>query len=107
MVLWEVLSRELPWVQYHEEKWLLDTLLDAITRGERPAIPESTPKDYSELVRACWATNHDERPAMLEVEAALVALVVYACFLYMGLLSSRNHHKHYGRLCNCRSEYDH
>lgn len=48
----------------------------AIDRGERPAIPESCPHTYKQLVEDCWLKDPSGRPMFEEILARLGAMSI-------------------------------
>ena len=58
MVAWEVLARQIPWV---DEARPRDIYLRVVMREERPTIPADAPVDIAEMVRSCWAQGPDDR----------------------------------------------
>lgn len=59
MVVWEILSRQIPWA---EQALPRDIYLRVVMRGERPAIPADTPADIAQMLHGCWAQEPEERP---------------------------------------------
>ena len=53
IVLWECLTRRLPWQNVEGAR----SLIVSVMRGERPIIPPSAPADLAALTEACWV--HD------------------------------------------------
>lgn len=60
VVLWECLTRKVPW---KDEVAGVDMLLLAVTSGERPALPADAPLDLASMTRACWSHDPTVRPA--------------------------------------------
>lgn len=65
--MWECLTRKLPWVEVTDEH----SLLEAVTSGARPSIPEDAPADLAQLAQACWAHDPAARPSLVESLAHL------------------------------------
>ena len=59
IVVWEVLSRELPWADQAQPR---DIYLRVVIHGDRPAIPADAPVDIAEILLGCWAQEPTERP---------------------------------------------
>jgi hypothetical protein len=63
-VLWQLLTEKVPFegkfTQTHQ-------LVEAVTRGERPAIPNNTPKKLRELIEQCWHQNPEKRPTFQQI----------------------------------------
>ncbi len=59
IVVWEVLSRELPWASVaHPREVYIRVVLNEL----RPDIPVDAPDDMANMVRACWAGEPKARP---------------------------------------------
>jgi len=71
LVFWTLMSRELP---FQEMETLLSTI-EAVKDGKRPAIPDSWPKEYAELVEQLWHQDPAERPSVGKVVATLERLL--------------------------------
>lgn len=76
IVLWECLTRKLPWQNIGS----VGKLLYAVTGGERPIIPPDAPADLSALADACWANDPAARPPLERVLADLDARRVTSVF---------------------------
>lgn len=48
---------------------------DAVTSGERPAIPDDVPPELAQLMRDCWDPKPAQRPDMASVVRRLEAIV--------------------------------
>ncbi|CAM9703174.1 unnamed protein product [Ectocarpus fasciculatus] len=59
IVVWEVLSRELPWAGLAHPR---EVCVPAVSL--RPDIPVDTPADMANMMRACWAGEADARPPL-------------------------------------------
>jgi len=57
MVLWEILTSKTP----YEGKTPVQ-VIRSIDQGIRPAIPESTDPEFTQLLNICWAQSPEERP---------------------------------------------
>ena len=68
IVAWEVLSMETPWA---DEALPFDIYTRVVFKGDRPEIPAHAPVDITSVLRACWATEPEERPASAEILAIL------------------------------------
>lgn len=63
IVLWELLTRSLPYSEYPVSKSrFVAPFEDAITQGLRPTIPSDCPPSYAQLIRQCWHSGPDMRP---------------------------------------------
>ena len=58
IVVWEVLSRELPW----SNKARPSEILTAVIRGIRPLFHVDAPADMVDIAKACWCGEPKERP---------------------------------------------
>ena len=70
IVLWEIAARCDPWSEV-QGKFFLDALLKLITGEQRPAVESGWPGGYVAVMRRCWATHPQSRPAFAEVVALL------------------------------------
>ncbi|CAM9487003.1 unnamed protein product [Ectocarpus fasciculatus] len=59
VVIWEVLSREIPWSELAGNPAIC---FKVATLGERPAIPTGTPPDIEDIMKLCWAQQPQSRP---------------------------------------------
>eukprot|EP00904_Undaria_pinnatifida_P006344 jgi/Undpi1/283/HiC_scaffold_1.g00279.m1 len=64
IVAWEVISMEIPWA---DEALPFDIFTRVVFKGDRPEIPADAPVDIKGVLRACWATAPEERPASAEI----------------------------------------
>lgn len=64
MVVLECLTRELPWKGVLSDADGPGALVQAVTAGERPPVPENVPRDLAALARACWAQEPSSRPTL-------------------------------------------
>jgi len=63
MVLYEIFEKKLP---FHEEMW--DSKVEEhIIAGFRPEIPESCPQIFANIIKACWASNPEDRPTFTQI----------------------------------------
>lgn len=58
MVIWECLTRKIPWTKIPG----VDMLLLAVTGGERPDIPDHASPVLASLMTSCWAQAAATRP---------------------------------------------
>jgi len=64
IVLWEILTKEEPFVQYQS----FDKFKDAVCyRHERPIIPSDTLPSLSSLISSCWDQEPSKRPNFKEI----------------------------------------
>lgn len=49
------------------EKYALLALMNAVTKGERPPIPDYVPSHWKKLIEDCWRQNPTERPNFTEI----------------------------------------
>ena len=57
IVVWEVLSRQLPW----SNKARPSQILSAVLMGVRPSFPVDAPADIVDIAKACWCPEPKER----------------------------------------------
>jgi serine/threonine protein kinase len=62
VIMWEVLTRKQPYAGRNFMGVSLDVL-----EGRRPQIPPDTPQDFKKMIKRCWHSTADKRPAMEEV----------------------------------------
>ena len=70
IVMWEIAARCQPWSDVRES-FLLDALLKRIMADQRPAVDSAWPHSYVVVMRECWATEPQTRPAFAEIVALL------------------------------------
>lgn len=58
VLVWEVISRELPWAN----KTRPMDILTAVLRGVRPPFQADAPADIVDVAKACWGAKPEERP---------------------------------------------
>ncbi|CAM9883057.1 unnamed protein product, partial [Laminaria digitata] len=59
IVVWEVLSRKLPWATVMNPR---DIYIRVGLNELRPTIPDDAPTDIADVARACWAGEARDRP---------------------------------------------
>jgi len=71
IVLWELISREVPFDEYYDElKW--NTILeDKIIKGLRPTIPSECPNEMKDLISDCWSDDPKKRPSFATITSRL------------------------------------
>ncbi|CAN0411332.1 unnamed protein product, partial [Ectocarpus fasciculatus] len=57
IVVWEVISRELPWAKKTRPR----DILTAVWRGDRPSFHVDAPADIVDIAKACWCAEPKER----------------------------------------------
>merc|ERR1712100_554497 len=67
MIMWELLTREDIW---QSENWDY-RVEERVIRGERPPIPSSADREYSDLMCRCWSGLPALRPTFDEIARAL------------------------------------
>ena len=72
MMLWELLTRELPFENYKFHHQVEDDVI----KGIRPSIPGECWESYSELIRICWHADPIKRPTFSEVIPLLREMVI-------------------------------
>ena len=71
IVMWEIAARCDPWNDVHTN-FFLDVLLKLITAEQRPAVDSGWPGGYVAVMRRCWATEPQSRPAFAQVVTLLL-----------------------------------
>ena len=70
MVLLELVTRRLPWVEVKE----LSQIVLKVAQGQRPPLPDNgLPSQLRDLIQRCWAQEPGERPTFDEIALALAA----------------------------------
>ena len=69
-VIWELLSREVPYKQ-HKQAYIINGVCND---GLRPPEPKDCPKALWQLIRQCWAEDPADRPAFPTIVATLQRL---------------------------------
>jgi len=73
IVLWELLTGQLPYQQYDT----LDDFRNAVCyQGARPQIPDDTDDAFRRLIECCWQQEWELRPAFPEIVTALDYLLI-------------------------------
>eukprot|EP01117_Protostelium_nocturnum_P003488 TRINITY_DN1454_c0_g1_i1.p1 TRINITY_DN1454_c0_g1~~TRINITY_DN1454_c0_g1_i1.p1 ORF type:complete len:539 (+),score=132.21 TRINITY_DN1454_c0_g1_i1:174-1790(+) len=73
IVLWELLTRQEPFSQYHS----FDKFKEAVcTKKERPPIPPETVPSLRDLINLCWAPDQNTRPSFKDIINALDFIIV-------------------------------
>lgn len=64
----EIASRIIPFsdLDVYRSKFFY-AMEDAIIKGLRPTIPDSTPSTFATIIQSCWAPDPEQRPTMQEV----------------------------------------
>eukprot|EP00019_Armaparvus_languidus_P006004 CAMPEP_0168607050 /NCGR_PEP_ID=MMETSP0420-20121227/16923_1 /TAXON_ID=498008 /ORGANISM="Pessonella sp." /LENGTH=538 /DNA_ID=CAMNT_0008646807 /DNA_START=56 /DNA_END=1672 /DNA_ORIENTATION=- len=73
IVLWEILTREEPFKEFHSFKEFRDAVCK---RHVRPPIPADTLPSLRELIERCWHPDPDQRPDFTHIVAALEIIIV-------------------------------
>ena len=60
--MWEVRPRRQPYAGRNFRDVSLDVL-----EGRRPQVPPDTPQDFAKLIKKCWHSDPNKRPAMEDV----------------------------------------
>ncbi|XP_065834398.1 uncharacterized protein [Oscarella lobularis] len=76
IVLWEIITRKLPYQDIQSEYKYMCDLMDSIISGLRPTLSpsvlsQSCPNDYVELMTACWDEEPNERPPFKVTQSRL------------------------------------
>jgi len=66
IILWELIMRQMPFED--TESFTIPIL---VTKGKRPKLPKSTPKDWCKLIDKCWNQKPDKRPTFTQILAIL------------------------------------
>jgi serine/threonine protein kinase len=66
IILWELLMRQMPFDD--TESFTIPLL---VTKGKRPKLPKSTPKDWCKLIDKCWHQKPDKRPTFSQILSML------------------------------------
>lgn len=70
IVLYEISAQRLPWSDL-KGAFILNSLLEKVTAGERPKMPEGTPEAFASLAAECWATDPAARISFSEIVGRL------------------------------------
>ncbi|KAK3254090.1 hypothetical protein CYMTET_36681, partial [Cymbomonas tetramitiformis] len=66
MVLYELVARQYPFLGMQDV-----VVMNSITQGRRPDIPNDCPSDFAQLIQDCWKQNPTQRPAFDEIKRRL------------------------------------
>jgi len=64
IILWELLTRKIPYAEYHQYK---DFKHAVSVLGVRPEIPEGTLPSLTDLIKQCWNADYKVRPSFSEI----------------------------------------
>ena len=64
MIMWEVTSREKPFLEIEHDK----NLALRIFNGLRPTITDDTPQYYRDLMQKCWHSDPAQRPTANKIK---------------------------------------
>lgn len=67
VVCWELLTRQ---NVFGDLEFVVD-IDDFVTRGGRPAFPQGSPEEFSELIQKCWNQVPEDRPTWLWILESL------------------------------------
>jgi serine/threonine protein kinase len=73
IVLWEILTRQEPFKEFHSFKEFRDAICK---RHVRPVIPDDTLPSLRDLVERCWHPDPTQRPDFTYIVAALDDIIV-------------------------------
>ncbi|KAK5576661.1 hypothetical protein RB653_007805 [Dictyostelium firmibasis] len=63
IVLWEIITRDLPFEEYVDQLKWNSIIEDKIMKGLRPTIPPECPTDMKQLITDCWNGDPKKRPS--------------------------------------------
>jgi serine/threonine protein kinase len=81
IIFWELavrcLTKEyaMPYSEYPELVFDFQIIIQVAKHEKRPTIPSACPKDYRDLITACWAQTADARPEIPSVLARLEEMI--------------------------------
>ena len=64
IVVWEVLSREIPWATVTHPR---DIYIRVVLNDLRPVIPDDAPTEIADVARACWVAEPRDRPTFVAI----------------------------------------
>lgn len=64
MIVYEVLTREVPWSDASSVKEIFRRV---VIKRQRPVIPTEAPIDLADIARCCWASEPGIRPRLSSV----------------------------------------
>lgn len=70
VVLWEILTRELPWGSEPRPRQIMSRVL----KGDRLDVPGDCPAVLTDILKACWVGDPAKRPSAAEVKKRIKAL---------------------------------
>lgn len=74
IILWELITCQPPFREHLEASMFWFDLEQKIMNGLRPAVPESCPEAYAELMRECWHENVSVRPSFNQILKRLASM---------------------------------
>ena len=63
IVVWEISTTDVPYGDRRGDF----VIMTAVTKGERPTIPDDVPPELAEIMSRCWAGDYTQRPDMKTV----------------------------------------
>ncbi|CAI2189054.1 15411_t:CDS:2, partial [Funneliformis geosporum] len=85
VLLWQISSGHRP---FHCEEYDVNLVMD-IKKGRREIVVKDTPIEYSNLYKACWKDDPNERPNMQQVVKSLQSIICYE----LGISNEKNESK--------------
>ncbi|GAM23944.1 hypothetical protein SAMD00019534_071190 [Acytostelium subglobosum LB1] len=74
MVIWELITREVPFEEFFAELKWNNVIEDKIIGGLRPTIPATCPEAMANLMRDCWHDDPKLRPSFADIITALKSM---------------------------------
>ena len=68
--LWELWTRKVPYRKLHP----MQVAVAVMSKGKRPDIPDDMPRQYRDLMEACWHQKPEKRPPFTEILDCLKAI---------------------------------
>ena len=88
MLLFELLTRQLPYVGFAATQVVMGVITNLLPRPELPADASHYPEALAVLMRECWAFESSERPAFSTILDAIERVAKEAGLPFDGTLSS-------------------
>ncbi|EGC32892.1 hypothetical protein DICPUDRAFT_81310 [Dictyostelium purpureum] len=67
IVLWEIITRDLPFEEYVDQLKWNSIIEDKIIKGLRPTIPDECPSEMKNLITDCWNGDPKKRPSFTAI----------------------------------------
>eukprot|EP00002_Diphylleia_rotans_P006711 TRINITY_DN1608_c0_g1_i1.p1 TRINITY_DN1608_c0_g1~~TRINITY_DN1608_c0_g1_i1.p1 ORF type:complete len:623 (-),score=133.97 TRINITY_DN1608_c0_g1_i1:1568-3331(-) len=71
IVAWEIMTRKIP---FADEESTMAVAIRVALQGHRPPIDSNIPVQIADIIKKCWAQDHEDRPSFVQVAHDIQAL---------------------------------